>query len=39
MLGHLYVHTPEEYETWKAEKWPPAMPAAADSANVETPQQ
>jgi cytochrome c oxidase subunit 2 len=38
MLGHLYVDTPEQYEAWKNEKWPPA-PAAVDSSNVETPQQ
>ena len=39
MLGHLYVHTPEEYEAWKNEKWPPAPAATEDSSNVEAPQQ
>jgi len=39
MLGHLYVHTPEEYEAWKIQTWPPATAAPADSSNLETPQQ
>lgn len=37
MLGHLYVHTPEEYETWKNETWPPAASAGADSLNKPMP--
>jgi cytochrome c oxidase subunit 2 len=24
MKGHLYVHTPEDYEKWKRENWPPS---------------
>jgi cytochrome c oxidase subunit 2 len=39
MLGHLYVDSPEDYEKWKNETWPPAVePAAsADSLNAQTP--
>lgn len=29
MKGTLYVHTPEEYDAWKAQTWPPAPPAEA----------
>jgi cytochrome c oxidase subunit 2 len=37
MLGLLYVDTPEDYEKWKNETWPPVESAEADSANVQTP--
>ncbi len=37
MLGHLYVNTPEEYEAWKNETWPPAASAGADSSNTQAP--
>jgi cytochrome c oxidase subunit 2 len=35
MLGYLYVDTPEDYEKWKNEIWPPAEGAVADSLGVE----
>ncbi len=37
MLGHLYVDTPEDYEQWKNETWPPAPSPSADSLNTQTP--
>lgn len=37
MLGYLYVDTPEDYDKWKNETWPPAVDAGADSLNVPTP--
>ncbi len=38
MLGYLYVDTPEDYEKWKNETWPPAAESAgADSLNTQTP--
>ena len=39
MLGQLYADTPEQFEAWKNEKWPPMSAVPADSANVEAPQQ
>jgi cytochrome c oxidase subunit 2 len=34
MLGRLFVHTPEEYESWKQQTWPPTIDAGADSSGL-----
>ena len=36
MLGHLYVHTPEEYEAWKQQTWPTGEAPAAASDTTQT---
>ncbi len=42
MLGHLFVHEPEDYQNWVQQTWPaPESPASSDStqAPAENPQQ